>query len=132
MKLETKHVLLYLGYELRVEILDYKSNYVGRRYDEIIGIHQWSINKDWCLLTDGGSKPSLNSVKLILRPLSEFVDGNFSDEVQEYLNGYSIDYVLNHTNRLAQFVIDAFAKDHLDIFNLIPNGLAISIHDTKQ
>ena len=41
MKLEPKHILLYLQHKLRVEVLDYKSDYVGNRYDTIVGVHQW-------------------------------------------------------------------------------------------
>lgn len=143
MKLETKHILPYLGYELRAEILDYKSNYVGRRYDEIIGIHQWSINKDWCLLTDGGSKPSLNSVKLILRPMSEvkeyFEDIFESDkEVNEFLSyestsPFSVDELPDYKFEYLPYgTCQVLLKHKFDIFNLTPNGLAISIHDVKQ
>lgn len=64
----------YLPYGVKAEMIDYKTDYVGRKYDEIIGIHEWSKNKDWCLLTDGGSKPSLDRVKLILHPLSDLTN----------------------------------------------------------
>ena len=73
MNLELKHLAPYLPYGLKAEMLDYEMDYVGRKYDEIIGVHQWSKNKDWCLLTDGGSKPSFDRIKPILRPLSDLV-----------------------------------------------------------
>ena len=57
-ELTLEHLSGYLPYVLKAEMLDYKSDYVGRQYDIIIGVHQWSKNGDWCLLTDGGSKPS--------------------------------------------------------------------------
>ena len=71
MKLEIKHLAPYLPYGLKAEMLDYKNDYVGRQFDKIIGIYQWSKNNDWCILTDGGSKPSLSRIKPILRPLSD-------------------------------------------------------------
>lgn len=70
-ELTLEHLSGYLPYGLKAEMLDYKSDYVGRQYDVIIGVHQWSKNGDWCLLTDGGSKPSFNHIKPILRPLTD-------------------------------------------------------------
>jgi hypothetical protein len=69
-QLELKEIVGYLPYGVKAEILDYKSDYVGRQYDKIIGLKEWSKEGDWCLLTDGGSKPSLNRVKPILFPIS--------------------------------------------------------------
>jgi hypothetical protein len=71
--LELNHLTPYLPYGLKAEMLNYKSDYVGKQYDEIIGLHEWSKNKDWCCLTGGGSKPSLDDIKPILRPLSQLI-----------------------------------------------------------
>jgi hypothetical protein len=73
-KLKLKEIISYLPYGLKAEMLDYKCDYVGRQYDEIKGIHQWSKNGDWCFLTDGGSKPALDRIKPILFPLSSLTE----------------------------------------------------------
>lgn len=71
-KLELKHIAPYLPYGVKAEILDYKSDYVGNQFDEIIGVHQWDKNcMYWSALTIGGSKPNIERIKPILRPLSD-------------------------------------------------------------
>lgn len=71
-KLELKHLVGYLPYKLKAEMLDYKSDYVGKQFDTVIGFHQWdSRDLYWSALTIGGSKPELNRIKPILRPLSD-------------------------------------------------------------
>ena len=72
MKLELKHLAPYLPYKLTAEMIDYKCDYVGKKYDEIVGVHQWDKSGLlWCVLTVGCSKPSLDKIKPILRPLSD-------------------------------------------------------------
>lgn len=73
MELEFKHIAAYLPYELKAELLDYKSDYVNSQYDEVVGLHQWDKSgKLWSVLTLGGAKPSIKRVKPILRPWSDF------------------------------------------------------------
>jgi len=60
----------YIPHGVTGVMLDHKIDYVGKEIDRIIGIHEWSKNGDICLLTEGGSKPSLKSVKMRLRPIS--------------------------------------------------------------
>jgi hypothetical protein len=135
--LELKHIAPYLPYELNAEILDCKIDYVGKQFDEIIGIHQWSKNGDWCLLTSGGSKPALNRVKPILRPLSQLTqDEKTCDEINLLLepNGLEINNFLllkNSLNAVAiswqemQEVLNILYREHYDVFGLINDGLAI-------
>jgi hypothetical protein len=132
-ELTLKHLSGYLPYGLKAEMLDYKSDYVGRQYDVIIGVHQWSKNGDWCLLTDGGSKPSFNHIKPILRPLSDLtkeieVDGEKFVPIEKMeqmgwfnrdcLNAYTI---LNIPYAMVQILLSWY----FDIHNLIEQGLAI-------
>ena len=155
MKLEINHLAPYLPYGLKAEIIDYKSDYVGRKYDEIIGIHQWSKNKDWCLLTDGGSKPSLEKIKPILRPLSaletnmedgheyiELLNAMYGDSVTDFNfignrliehtskdKGVTFDRI-EYTNRtMPYYIMEFLFQHHFDIFELIPQGLAIAYND---
>ena len=70
MKLEIKNLVPYLPYGLKAEMLDYQKDYVGKNIDTIVGIHQWDKSgKLWSLLTEGGSKPSLDRTKPLLYPL---------------------------------------------------------------
>jgi hypothetical protein len=70
-KLTIEHFGRRVGNNLKLEILDYKNDYVGKQYDEMVGLHQWDKNGNfWSVLTVGGSKPELNRVKPILRNLS--------------------------------------------------------------
>jgi hypothetical protein len=70
-KLTFENLAPYLPYGLIAEMIMYKCDYVGKKYDIIKGVEQWSKNGDWCLLTEGGSKPPLDKIKPILRPLSD-------------------------------------------------------------
>lgn len=147
MKLELKHLTPYLPYGLKAEMINYKKDYVGKQYDKIIGIHGWSKNKDWCCLTDGGSKPSLNDIKPILRPLSDLtndieVNGEkFVPIVNLNTQGYNMDFddeftfedfiksnILNNSYGF----IDSLIKWHFDVFGLIENGLAIDINTLES
>ena len=70
-KLTLEILAPYLPYGLKVRVEDYKCDYVGREFDEVIGFHQWDKSGLlWSVLTDGGAKPSVEKVKPILRPLS--------------------------------------------------------------
>ena len=135
--LELKHVAPYLAYGLKAEMLDCKIDYVGKQFDEIIGIHQWSKNGDWCLLTLGGSKPSLNRVKPILRPLSQLPqDEKTCAEINLLLepNGLEINNFLLLKNSILnvaiswqemQEVLNILYREHYDVFGLIEQKLAI-------
>jgi len=69
MEIKLEEIIGYVPYGLKVEMLAYKRDYVGRKHDEIIGVECWSKNKDWCLLTEGGSKPALDRIRPLLYPL---------------------------------------------------------------
>jgi hypothetical protein len=69
---------------VKVEVLDYKSDYVGNKIDEIIGITQWSkCGELWSIETKGGAKPSFERIKPILFPTSaitkEIKIANYND-----------------------------------------------------
>lgn len=137
MKLELKHLAGYLPYGLIVRVEDYKRDYVGREFDEVVGFHQWdSLNLFWSVLTDGGSKPSIDKIKPILRPLSDLtkeIEVNGEKFVpKEYLQynyiGESIGMnVATFSHRLVQKLLEW----HFDIYGLIENNLAIDINTLK-
>ena len=130
MKLELKHLAPYLPYELKVEVLDYKKDYVGKQYDTVIGVHQWdTLGKFWSVLTLGGAKPNINRVKPILRPLSDLrnkwfdLNINETDLDLEDIEGFGFRLYMNNYDDVL-FLIEK----HFDINNLIGQGLAIDIN----
>lgn len=149
MKLELKHIAPYLPYVLKAEILDYEKDYVGKQYDEIIGLHKWYKNKDWVCLTAGGSKPSFDTIKPILRPLSDLtkeieVNGEKFVPIECLEEKY---YTLdlhkqclrlleengeNWINQSEYMLVNYLFEWHFDVFGLIENGLAIDINTLNK
>ena len=147
MKLE--HLAPYLPYGLKAELLDYKCDYIGKQFDEIIGIHEWSKNKDWCLLTAGGSKPSLDRIKPILRPLSDltkeivhngetFVPADKVCPIDHYIGEEEKRKVhimmIESWGAIGDFgscyfeTVTTLISMHFDVFGLIEKGEAVNIN----
>lgn len=64
-----------LPHGLCCEILDYKSDYVGNKYDFIVGINQWSKDgKLWSAWTVGGARPALDKIKPVCHPPSDLTN----------------------------------------------------------
>ena len=139
-KLELKYVLPYIPYNLEAEMLDYKSDYVGKKYDELIGLHQWDkLGEHWCLLTKGGSKPSIDRVKPILRPLIEYKNyedilDEFSEWSEEQFENafFVLGGCLNKSDSINYTVMELMFKYKLDIFGLIDKDLAVDINSLKS
>jgi hypothetical protein len=147
MKLEVKHLAPYLPFKLKAEMVDYKSDYVGKKYDEIIGFHQWDKTGSlWCALTVGGSKPNFQQLKPLLRPLSditkrinfngdylvflEVIESDYlQDKDSQYLN-YLSNYWIGKINskNISLFQAEMLFKWHFDVFGLIEKGLAVDIN----
>jgi hypothetical protein len=142
MELEIKHVVPYLPYELKAEMLDYKKDYVGKKIDTILGIHQWDKSgKLWSLFTEGGSKPSLDSIKPILRHLSDFqeeqieeiksiFDKNWCRAYDDFFDAlFQHDWDMHSIILMCPYeILQWFFKNHYDVFGLIEKGLAIDIN----
>jgi hypothetical protein len=67
----------------------------------------------------------LSDIKPILRPLSNYED---IDEILNEMNDYEIIMIEDNPDlikRLSYDVIELMFKNHIDIFGLIPKGLAI-------
>ena len=136
MKLELKHLAPYLPYGLKAKMLDCKIDYVGKQFDEIIGVHQWSKDGDWCLLTEGGSKPSLDRIKPILRNLSDLTkeiehNGEKFVPIDRLTCWFDFTYLDTHSLYIHEYpynVVEKLFEWKFDYFDLIPNGLAIDIN----
>ncbi len=156
-KLTLEHLAPYLPYGLKAEMLDYKCDYVGKQYDEIVGFHQWDKNCSyWSALTVGGSKPNIERIKPILRPLSDLSIYNESFEESWIIRlnkecievsnagGIWLDsdldfdlmydryeppgYLrLEYTSKSRDWLV----KNQFDVFGLIEKGLAIDINSIE-
>lgn len=137
-KLELEKIICYLPYRLKAEMLDYKSDYVNKQYDEIVGVHQWDKNGlYWSALTAGGSKPNIERIKPILRPLSDLTKEiehkgekiNIFDKIEIY-KGSGVDYLIEQIKLgLVEVIIfNLLLEYHFDVFSLIDQGLATDIN----
>lgn len=79
-KLTVEILSNYLPYALQAEMLDYKNDNVNKQFDTVVGLHQWDKNGQfWSVLTVGGSKPSLDKIRPILRPITSFTNEEWKE-----------------------------------------------------
>ena len=134
MKLEIKNLACYLPYGLKAEMLDYQKDYVGKNIDTIVGIHQWDKSgKLWCLLTEGGSKPSLDRIKPLLYPLEYLtkeieVNGEKFVPIDWIKKNYIGETMGVNIATWSHRAVQKLAEWHIDFQGLIPAGLAIDIN----
>ncbi len=126
MKLETKHVLPYVLYG--VKILTEK-NLLDKK-DIICTLQPSNFPNNWN--TDFNSKIILRRCEDLLLDKWKFLDELSSTETQTELyniaNTSDREWVLSYTSfGFVQFLL----KNHFDIFDLIPKGLAIDINTLK-
>jgi hypothetical protein len=132
-KLELKHLAPYLPYELKVKL-----NSELYQYPTIIGMVRDTIYLNY---HGKGLSFILNNVKPILRPLSDIK--NFEDIMDEFsirsyeaFENHFFDRVLGRSlncfDNVNYTIIELCFKHHLDIFDLIPKGLAISYSDVQS
>lgn len=130
MTLELKHLAPYLPYKLKVKSIDIFENDPtftmtikegGRRNATI----------DWILREHENFKP-------ILRPISDFYDINapaFIDtnfDVSTQLVLVELCSKKQHYSGLTYSDMQEFLREHIDVFNIIEKGLAVSIHDVGE
>ena len=137
-KLELKHLAPYLPYGLKAEILDYKCDYVNKRYDEIVGVHQWDKTcLYWSVLTVGGSKPNIERIKPMLRPLSdltkEIEHGGEKFVPTKALSMWDLEGITAiDIPHIPVNLYELLLKWHFDIFGLIEKGLAVDINTLSE
>lgn len=137
----------YLPYGLKINILNYKCDYVGIEY--AIANGYYIMNNEFYITYDGGSTgKGVNDFKPILRPLSEaivpyykikpdeegwkepndlFVDYNGNVAIDFKIGGKTISWALIDIQKYMQSLF----KDHYDVFGLIEKSLAIDINTLK-
>jgi hypothetical protein len=133
MKLELKHIAPYLPYDIKVEFeLNYHSDYIPNEtkdyeYKGICVLHQ--VDFEWI--------SEFKTYKPILRPLSDLTKEiqigeyfmTFKEHLQRMFPAESM-----HTNiaTWSYRVVSLLFEWHFDVFQLIPNGLAIDINTIEQ
>lgn len=134
MNLELKHLSPYLPYNLKCDIFLAQQN---------MGTCVWRIRTLDCFYLDK-LKNNLEFIQPILRPLSdlnseiEFNNRKFNpiDELAEIeevvVLQYSFEFFETSMKYLPHWIVQQLLEWHFDIFGLIDNGLAISIHDVEQ
>ena len=154
MELELKHLSAYLPYGLKLLYVDCynakrKATLSGVTYSEIETTYSRKIKgcKGDIISFDGRNNIKDLKVKLILRPLSDLTkeiehngekfvpcyywdSENQKDPYCEHLKLSAIDYL--HVEYLQYFIIEKLLEWHFDVFNLIPNGLAIDINTLNK
>jgi len=124
MKLELKHLAGYLPYGLKIQN--------GKEYDIVTGYDNGRIISMFRVNLENFT--CIEYVKPILRPLSDLI--THSEFVDKY--HYSFDkkegFMVKRRNETYTRIeeLEYLFKNHFDIYGLIENNLAISIHDVAQ
>ena len=134
-KLTIEELSAYLPFKPKAKMLNYKCDYVGKEIDTIIGLEQWDKSgKHWSLFTEGGSKPSLKDIKLLLRPLSQLtlnkIKELFGNDICDFRFETIDDFSLEVYTEMIGWTGICY-KDyckllslHFDIFGLLDRNLA--------
>jgi hypothetical protein len=136
--IELKHLAPYLPYGLDVETLDYKIDYVGKKYDKLIGFHQWDkTGLLWSCILEGGSKPDVTRIKPILRPLSDLTkeiehNGEKFVPMNRFFDEFGYLPNTSHHEHLQVQVYYNILEWHFDVFGLIDKGLAVDINTVRR
>jgi hypothetical protein len=133
MKLELKHLAPYLPYELHGIIFYTKTDFEKTKLCIKDGLNNEADIASWLL----GSY----QVKPILRPLADLnslIEVNNRkfypiDELAEIdevvVLQYSFEFFETSMKHLPHWIVQQLLEWHFDVFGLIEQGLAISIHD---
>ena len=129
-ELTIEHLAAYLPHRVTVKVIDFKSDYVGREYDIVVGLHQWSkCGKRWSIETEGGANPAPDKIKPLLRPLYQFTK---DDLLNMGRTGYE-DYIDQiKSGRIPYDEMQILLSQPWDVFSLIDSGLAEPIPSIQQ
>ena len=124
-KLKLEDLAPYLPYGLKCEILDYQSDYVGKKYLTMKGYYLLN-DKPYFNFHNGRDYAGKNTTqfKPILRPLSDLELDEFNNKIfnREYIVCEGVDADLGY------YEWCYLLEEHFDIFGLIEKGLAIDIN----
>lgn len=129
MKLELKHVAPYLPYNLMAKFPETNKKGCRSYVTGVIG----ALYSDGTMVCHDTVNASPNRFMPMLLPLKYFEDINspaFQDVNCDLTHQIEINEVANKQRNYTSLSVGAFElclKYHIDIFNLIPQGLAVSI-----
>jgi hypothetical protein len=124
MKLENKYLFAYLPYGLKCQHARRKGNI---KAIDVLSIETWFITRR-------------EYFKPILRPLSDLVIdenliedfiglGNWCNAYDEYIDNWYPD--ASYAQQAPYEIFEYFLVNHYDVYELIPNNLAIDINTIK-
>jgi hypothetical protein len=132
MELELKHILPYLPYGLKFELLDYKCDYVGEKYGVCNGFYPIGEGTYYTFKNRDTAGKNKNNIKPLLTPMSKFDGWAFKKTM------YELGITFSQSKELFQLSIgeitvdqitvglqNALAANHIDFQDLIKQGLAI-------
>jgi hypothetical protein len=132
--LKLEHLKMYIDCGLYAKMLDYKIDYVGLIFDKIVGLHQWDKNNEYfCVLTEGGSKPSIERILPVLFPLSYYTDINsiwmkqLGLDLNTQMNLIELAKGKTIASSLSFGDIQELCRERIDVFNLIHQNLAVAV-----
>lgn len=138
MKLELKHISPYLPYGLKCKILNSKCDYVGIEESELNGFYLLSGYPHFTY-KGGSTGKSFSEFTPYLRPLSKFELSGFEIYIgSEWCEAYGEwfdSFDGNETTKKGLIlkapypVIQYCLENHIDIYDLLDNNLALPIQD---
>ncbi len=131
---------VYSLYDPEARMLDHKIDYAGNKIDTIKGLYPMILpggEKVWHCKTQGGSRPSIDRIRLRLKPMSGLVteDEEGMRSNTELMNHIKKDNqslsnrdVMTLGVRHKHSVLMILAKNMYDVFDLIGRGLADNLN----
>jgi hypothetical protein len=142
MKLELKNIAPYFPYGIKVQLATPWDN---ESIKEIVGLSAEHVELIMSRPTDT-EYFEFTDIKLILKSISEFCETDLKQIIEYISSGYWCDAYENYfehwfndacnTEKLIlqapQEIFNYFLENHYDVFGLIGEGFAISIHDINN
>lgn len=129
-KLELRHIVGYLPYELKIKILNHKCDFVGIEYSEVNGYY-YIGDKLHLTYKSGSTGKYQKEYKPILRPLSDLtkeIDGTIVYDQLSFRSRLDFQYTCPSILKWLYDDIQILLKYHFDVHGLIEKGLAIDIN----
>ena len=135
-------ILPYLAYGVKIEILNYKSDYVGIQHSEIDGYYYLLDDLHFNYKGGGVRGKSIKEIKIFLRPLSDlvneisincktFIPKDILDEKHCSHWSYNNIKCVNSTmlQNAPYWFVQKLIEWNFDVFGLIEDGLAFPLRN---
>jgi len=134
------HIIPYLPYQLKFELLDYKSDYVGEKYGICNGFYFIGDGAYYTFKDRSTAGKNTNNCKPILKPIADLNTLIHKDELEcTYFDWILVEYDINifkfldthGLEKLPYEVMEYLLEHHFDIFGLIEKKQAVDINTLK-